>query len=338
MPRALVTGATGLVGSYIVERLRADGWEARALVRDPSRARWLEPLGASLVTGDVLDEASVSRAAEGCDAVFHTAAAVTPRGGWEAFRAPNIDGTRNVIAAAAGARARLLHLSSVAVYGPGARYRSDGERTSEDTPLAPLPDSAFYARSKRESEELVMLAHREGRAWATAVRPCVIYGRRDRQFVPRIGRVLQLGIAPLLGGGRTTLPIVHAASVADAAVRAVATDAAGGRAYNAANDFDVTVRDFFRLAGEGLGRRVRLVPLPAALVSAGVRVGLKAAAMLSGGGLNVVAGSSLSFLTRDNPFTSERARRELGWSPPVPPEVAIPEAFRWWREHRGLDA
>ena len=335
MARALVTGATGLVGSYIVERLRADGWEIRALVRDPARARWLEPLGAALVPGDVLDADSVARAADGCDALFHTAAAVTPRGGWEAFRRPNIDGTAHVVAAAGRGGARLLHLSSVAVYGPSARYRADGEKTSEDTPLAPLPASALYARSKRESEELVLRAHGEGRVWATAVRPCVIYGRRDRQFVPRIARVLRLGVAPLLRGGRTTLPIVHAASVADAAVRAVATDAAGGRAYNAANDFDVTVRDFFRLAGQGLGRRMRLIPLPVPLVSAGVRAGLTVASMLTGGGLNVVAGSSLGFLARDNPFSSERARRELGWSPPVPPEVAIPEAFRWWREHRG---
>ena len=333
MARALVTGATGLVGSYLVERLRADGWDVDALVRDPARAAWLEPLGARLVAGDVLDAGSVAKAAAGCDALFHTAAAVTPRGGWEAFRKPNIEGTAHVVAAAERSGARLLHLSSVAVYGPSARYRADGARTAEDTPLAPLPDSAFYARSKRESEELVLRAHADGRVWASAIRPCVIYGRRDRQFVPRIARVLRLGVAPLLGGGRTTLPIVHAASVADAAVRAVATDAAGGRAYNAANDFDVTVREFFRLAGEGLGRRVRLVPLPAALVSAGIRAGLAVASTLTGGGLNVVAGSSLGFLTRDNPFTSERARRELGWSPPVAPGIAIPEAFRWWREH-----
>jgi nucleoside-diphosphate-sugar epimerase len=332
--RALVTGATGLVGSHLVERLRADGWEVRALVRDPGRAGWLAAPGVQLAAGDVLDADSLRHAAERCDAIFHTAAAVTPRGGWEAFRRPNIDGTTNAIAAAARSGARLLHLSSVAVYGPSARYRADGRPTAEDTPLAPLPESAHYARSKRESEALVMRAHEEGRVWATAVRPCVIYGRRDRQFVPRIARVLRLGVAPLLNGGRSTLPIVHAASVADAAVRAVGTDAAGGRAYNATNDFDVTVRDFFRLAGEGLGRRVHLVPMPARLVSAAVRAGLKVASLATGGGLNVVAGSSLGFLTRDNPFTSERARRELGWSPPVPPAQGIPEAFRWWKEHR----
>jgi nucleoside-diphosphate-sugar epimerase len=281
-----------------------------------------------------MDASGLRRAAEGCDAIFHTAAAVTPRGGWEEFRRPNVDGTRNVIAAAESSGARLLHLSSVAVYGQRGRFRPDGRKTDETTVLGPLPKNAWYARSKREAESMVLDAHRAGRIWATAVRPCVIYGRRDRQFVPRIARVLRFGVAPLLGGGRTTLPIVHAASVADAAVRAVGADVAGGRAYNAANDFAVTVREFFELASAGLGRRVRLVPMPTVVARAAVAVGLRVAVLLSGGRLNVVAGSSLDFLTRDNPFTSERARHELDWSPPVPPEVGIPEAFRWWREHR----
>jgi hypothetical protein len=48
--------------------------------------------------------------------------------------------------------------------------------------------------------------------------------------------------------------------------------------------------------------------------------------------MRVAAVGTLDFLTRDNPFTSERARRELGWAPPVRPEVGIPDAFRWWKE------
>ena len=329
-----MTGATGLVGSHVVERLLSDGWQVRALVREPGAAAWLAAQGVELARGDVLDAPSLAAAATGCTALFHTAAAVTPRGGWEAFRRPNVDGTRNVSEAAGASGARLLHLSSVAVYGPGARYRADGRRTDEDTPLAPLPEGAWYARSKRESEAMVLDAHAAGRVWATAVRPCVIYGPRDRQFVPRLARLLRFGFAPLLGRGRTTLPLVHAASVADGAIRAVTANVAGGRVYNVTNDFALTPREFFRLAGEGLGRRVRLVPVPVAVASLAVRLGLRAASLLTGGSLSVVASGSLDFLTRDNPFTSARARRELGWAPPVTPEAGVPAAFRWWREHR----
>ena len=73
---ALVTGATGLLGSYLVERLLDEGWGVRALVRQPERARWLEEKGATLSAGDITDASSVMSAASGCSLVFHAAASV----------------------------------------------------------------------------------------------------------------------------------------------------------------------------------------------------------------------------------------------------------------------
>src|SRR6185437_2789159 len=133
MPSALVTGATGLVGSHIVERLVAAGWRVRALVRKSDAVRhdaaegwdgvgWLRGQGVELVAGDILDLSAFGQAARGCDVIFHTAAAVTPRTSrvhpYDAYRIPNVNGTRNAIAAAEQTGARLLQLSSVAVYGP----------------------------------------------------------------------------------------------------------------------------------------------------------------------------------------------------------------------------
>lgn len=332
MSRALVTGATGLVGSHLVDRLLADGWSVRALVRAP--APELEARGVETTRGDVLDRESFLRAARATDVVFHTAAAITPSGGWESYRRLNVDGTHNAIAAAEASGARLVHLSSVAVYGPTGRYRANGAKTSEDTPLGPLPDNAYYARSKRESEQLVMEAHAAGRIWATAVRPDVIYGTRDRQFVPRIATILNRGVAPLIGGGTSTLAIVHAANVADGAFLAAMHADAGGRAFNLANDFDVTVREFFELGARGLGKRVRFVPVPFAIANPVFIAGRTILNALTGGKLSVVANASLAMITESNPFTSDRAKRELGWAPRVRPEDGIPEAFRWWLTHR----
>lgn len=332
MARALVTGGTGLVGSYLIERLVRDGWTVRALVRTPSPL--VESFGAESVVGDVLDGPAFARAAAGCDAIFHNAAAITPRGGWEAFRRTNLDGTTNAVDAAAASGARLVHLSSVAVYGSSARQRTDGVKADETTHLAPLRDGAYYARSKRDSEALVLEAHARGRIWSTALRPTVIYGRRDRQFVPRMARFLSYGFAPLIGGGTSIFSLVHAENVADGVVRAATSDVAGGRAYNLANDFPVTVRRVWELAGEGLGRRVRLVRVPMPLARGTLRVVKSVTRALTGGTLSVVSNLSLAVLTRDNPFVSELARRELGWSPTVRPEAGIPDAFRWWAEHR----
>jgi nucleoside-diphosphate-sugar epimerase len=331
LARALVTGATGLVGSHIAERLIATGCEVRALVR--RKSGWLESIGVEQTIGDVLDTASFTAAARGCDTVFHNAAAITESGGWETYRRLNVDGTRGAIAAASSAGARLVQLSSVAVYGPEGRYSTGGKKTSEESPLAALPDGAYYARSKRESEQLVMDAHASGKIWATAVRPTVIYGRRDRQFVPRAARLLRRGFAPLIGGGTSTLSLVHAANVADGAILAARSEIAGGRVYNLAHDFDVTVRDCFLLGAQGLGRSVHFIPIPLSLAGAAVSTFKVVTRLFTGGRWSAVSNASIRMLTKDNPFTSERARRELGWSPRVRPAEGIPDAFRWWREH-----
>lgn len=347
MPTALVTGATGLVGSHIVERLNADGWRVRAMLRSPATAArpspngwdgmgWLRARGTELVAGDILDLSAFVEAARGCDVIFHTAAAVTPPTSrihpYDAYRIPNVNGARNAVAAAEQTGARLLQLSSVAVYGPESRYALD-RPVDESVPLEPIPERAYYSRSKRESEEVVLEAHAAGRIWATAVRPDVIYGDRDRQFVPRVARLARFGFVPLIGGGHSTLAIVHAANVADGAVRAATTERAGGQAYNLANDFDVTVRDFFTLAATGLDRSVHFANVPVGAARMALAAIKRALRILTGGRMSVVSTASIDFVSKNNPFSSERARRELGWNPTVRPETGVPSAFRWWREH-----
>ena len=333
MPTALVTGATGLVGMHLVPRLQREGWRVRALVRDPARAGLLSRADVTLATGDVLEATGFERAARGCDVVFHAAAVITPRGGWEAYRRPNVEGTRNAIAAATSAKARLVHVSSVAVYGDNDRYSADGRKTDESAPLGRIPDTSFYARSKRESEALVFEAQRTGALWATAVRPSVLYGPFDRQFVPRLARTLRHGFAPVIAGGHNTLAIVHAANVADGMVRVAQHDAANGRAFNLANDYDITARDFFERAAMGMDERLRIVSIPFVVARAAFGTFRTLAPMIVGDRFTLATNASLNFLARDNPFCSELARKELGWDPPVHPEEGVVDAFRWWAAH-----
>ena len=329
--RALVTGATGMLGARIVERLLSQGWSARALVRDPEPAAWLAALGVTTVAGDLTDAASLASAARGCDAVFNAAAAIGAGSDHGSFRRVNVTGTQRLIEAAAAAGARLVHVSSTAVFG---RQRYFERPTDESAPLPELPAADAYGRSKQDAERLVLDAHARGHVWAAVVRPPVMYGRRDRQLAPRVGPALERGLFPLIGGGRTRLALVSADAVADGAIRAASTDRAGGRVYHLTNDFDVTVAELVRFAARGLGRRVLALRIPLAVGRVAFR--LLALGLRAGGRRDLAphAAGLLEMLTRDNPFSSERARRELGWAPAIPPAEGIAEAFHWWKQSR----
>ena len=331
MKRALVTGATGMLGGYVVERLLAGGWSVRGLVRDLSRAHAVEALGAQAFVGDVTSGDAVRAAATGCDAIVHAAAAIGPGSHWETFRAGNVVATENVVAAAQAAGSRLVHVSSTSVLG---RDRYFASPTDESAPLPALPARDAYGRSKQEAERLVLAAHASGRIWATVVRPPMMYGRRDRQFTPRLAPLLERGVFPLVAGGRNTLSLVHAHAVADGAVRAVLTDRAGGRVYHLTNDFAVTVADLVRYASLGLRRRIRTPHVPVGAARAAFRALVPLLVVAGRRDLAPHAAGIFEMLTRDNPFTSERARRELLWSPVIRPADGLPEAFRWWSERR----
>jgi nucleoside-diphosphate-sugar epimerase len=93
MRRALVTGATGMLGSYLVQRLIDGGYGVRALARNPERAQWLRDAGADVVQGELADARALIAAADGCAIVVHAAAAIGPQSDWESFRIGNVQGT-----------------------------------------------------------------------------------------------------------------------------------------------------------------------------------------------------------------------------------------------------
>jgi nucleoside-diphosphate-sugar epimerase len=321
----LVTGASGLVGSHVVEALTARGEQVRALVRPGARAAALR-LGAEAVIGDVTDPAAWRGAADGVRAIVHAAAIVQRRGTWEQYVAVNVDATRLAIGAARAAGARLVHISSVAVYGGTAAYPGRPERRDEDYTFQPIAERDFYGRTKRMAEEAVREAGTRGEIAAVALRPTVIYGERDRLFTPRVVRALQGAVIPRIGSGANRLSCVYAGNVAAAAVAALDAPIAGFRAFNVTSDGPpvLSQREFFAAFAAALGTRYRPVPIPRPL--ARLVIGLFTAPRL--------AAAAVSFLTGDNPYVDDRARRELGWCPPWAAPQAIARTVAWFQENK----
>ena len=329
--RVFVTGATGLVGGHVVRRLVERGDAVTGLARSDAAAHALERLGAGAVRGDLSDAAALERGAAGADAVVHAAAVVLSGADWPAFHAANVAPTERVATAAARRGARLVHLSSVAVYGRRETYGGGPGSVAEEFGLdRPLIPGDHYARSKREAEQALWRVAAETGLRAAALRPCVIYGEGDRHFSPRVAAALRWRVAPLVGSGANPLSVVYAANVAAAVLAALDRPEATGP-FNVANDGGLTLREFLERFAVGLGVRLHVLRVPAGaawraarLVDGALRLRHPRAALTS-------LETAVRFLSSPNPYTSARAERVLGWRPVVPAAEAAERTGRAFR-------
>jgi 2-alkyl-3-oxoalkanoate reductase len=323
----LVTGGAGLVGSHVLDALRARGERPppRALVREKSRAI-VEGFGAEAVVGDVTDRAAWERAARGVTAIVHAAALVVTRDSFEEFTRVNVGGTRLAIEAARRSRARLIHVSSVAVYGRAEVYAVGKGGLTEDFGFKPLPDTDFYARTKRTAEQLVRQEAARGGFSGVAIRPNVIYGERDKLFTRRLVANLKRGLVPQIGPGTNHLSCVYAGNVASAIVAVLDAPARPGfRAYNVTRDAppELTQREYFATFAQALGRRPRFIPVPIGAIRLGVGIWTTLLRLFSPGRYAGLGGAAIGFLLGENPYSIEGIRAELGWSPPFDTRTAI---------------
>jgi nucleoside-diphosphate-sugar epimerase len=319
-----VTGATGLVGSHLVEALLARGDAVAVLVRGRGTKSASErgrdsPRGCRVVEGALEDEASLLALADGADVLFHVAGLVAARDEAEFLRVNRDGATAAARAAARAGAGRLVLVSSLAVSGPSA----PGRPVREDA--APRPLTA-YGRSKRAGEAAV----RASGAPLTIVRPSAVYGPRDRAFLP-LFRVAAGGVVPLLGSGEQELTLVHAADLARALVAAAESPRTLGGTYHAGHPEPVTQRGLAEAIGAAVSRRVRCVTLPGPLV----RVALGAAGAVARGlgrAPLLDADKANELLAPGWTCSSAALRRDAGWAAEVPLVRGLEQTARSYRE------
>lgn len=326
--RVFLTGGSGLLGSHIAALLREEGHAVVALCRLEARTTHLESLGCSLAPGDVRDPAeALAPAMVGCTHVVHGAALVYAGGSWPKVRAVNVEGTANVLGAAASAGVgHAVHISSVAVYGSVDRPVDESYATD-----SPIPPTDLYARSKREAETEARRMEAERGLPTTILRPSAVYGERDRLMAPRVARMVRMPVAFLLGSGRNTIPTVYAGNVAVAVSLALAAGL-GGATFDVGMDHPLTQRTLLKELAAGMGRSPGLIPVPAGLVRAGA-AGLEMLGISAPGAAHLPLGRVVRLALGENPYPSKAIRRQLGWEPPHRHEIALRRTGRWLKDH-----
>ena len=329
-PRLFLTGGTGLVGSHVAELWAERGWTVRALVRPDSDTRHLEELGCELVVGDLTRPDTFRGAADGCSVAVHSAAVLGSDWPWETHRAVNVAGTQHVVAECLRARVRrLVHLSSVAVYGHPADHTRLPIDESSPTDVA-VPKSARYERSKRRSEQVVRRSAGSELEW-TILRPEMVMGERDRELTPRVVRHVRRPVVLRVGDGANGLPVVYAGNVALAAWKAANSPEASRRAYNVTDDGTITQRELLETARRITDSGGPVVPVPEPVLRTGVRAMGSMSEMLPRELADVARGRHFWFFANDDPFDGSRIRRELGWTPATEVGEGWERSLEWRR-------
>jgi nucleoside-diphosphate-sugar epimerase len=319
MARVVVTGAAGFVGRALVTRLLARGDSVVRLVHvvDP-RASQLEP---DTYVLDLGRETLPRICFDGAETVFHLAGR-TPLSARErdeasAWQRVNVEGTRAVAEAARAAGARLVHVSSVAVYGPPA-----GAALEEGAPLeenAPLEGRSLYARSKIDGESTVRALGTSGLA-SVVVRPAPVYGPGHHGRLARMLGAVRRGLFPRppAGGVRSHL---HVENLVDALLLLSRHPAAVGGTFNAADAAPQSAREIFDAAVPFCRVRPLVPPVPEWLLRAAAATGDAAGRLL---GRPLPFNSEALDRLRSPFVVSTRRLESLGWKPRRSLREALP--------------
>lgn len=311
MPRALVTGGSGFLGTHLADALAGAGYDVRTLdilPAGPSR------YGHERVLADVRDGDAVARAVSGCDVVVDNAARVPiSRSSLAEYREVNVAGCEHTLEAARQVGAYVLHISSSSIYGV-----TDQLPVTGATPLAPIET---YGQSKMEAEAVVE-ARRSHDFPIASLRPRALMGPgRLGMFDIMFSRVRAGKRVPLLGAGNT-IQLCHVDDFCAAALLAI-EQRSNGTFNIAAEDFSSAIRDDIEALIAAVGSDATVFPIP---VAAG-RVLLPPLALAG-----VLPLTAWHWRAAPSSFWCEveTVTAELGWQPRYSNREALVAAYEHW--------
>ena len=321
--KVFLTGASGFVGSHVLDSLRAGHHEVSILLQHTSNTRFISRHVPEVkVHYGSLDDLSVlTKAMSGVEAVIHCAGKIKALHSSEFYRV-NQAGTCNMVTAANACRESVRHLvyiSSLAVSGPGV-LGCPAEETGEPRPVS------VYGRSKWLGEIEV---RQHCRVPWTILRPAAVYGPRDTEFLPLFQKI-ERGVMPLLSGGKRALNLVYGPDVAAAVLCSLMHERGAGGTYHVAAEPPCTEEKFMQEIAAQFQLRPLRLPIPrSALYLACV---IQEILCRATGRPNILSRQKLPELLAPGWVCStDRIRQELGFTASTSLKDGVGRTFDWYR-------
>ncbi len=324
--KALVTGASGFVGSALCRTLLAAGHEVVAMSRTPEQARKRIGQVLEVRQGSVAFPHEVAEAARGADVVFHAAGLPPGRAPERVLRWLHIAGTENVLRAArhVGVR-RVVYMSTAEV----SLQEGDRMHWDEARALPKIPASA-YARSKLMAEEIA-LAESDATLEVTALRPALLWGEGAVDFYASLVREGRSGGIQLYGGGRNIVATTHIDNLMRAALLAAEAEAAPSRAYYITDAEFLEAREFFSKLSQALS-------LPAPREGGLFNLAWFKATLSRLGGDGGAQRALLINRAKSALFDLSQATRDLNYTASIDLDQAMQKLSAWVQAQGGPDA
>jgi nucleoside-diphosphate-sugar epimerase len=318
----LVAGATGFVGSHLIDALLARRLRVRALVRDVNKAADLEHRGVEVVVGDMIDAKTWNNAVRGADTIYHCAAVTENEVSASQAHEANLTGLRNLLDAVRSAgRGRVVLLTGLSVLGV-----RDLDNATEDLPRRRRGDPDIDA--KVEAEELALQYHEQYGVDLTILRPSFIYGPRDLRNLPSLVNAIRAGKFIYLGSRQNIVPLVHVQDAVRAMLLAASSERARGRVYHIADGTRTTMEEVVTFLACHIGAEPPRHVLP---VFSARAVWLLGAQLVRFGCLHraPLTWSELLFVGTSRFVDVSRAEDELGYAPRVMFREGMAATLKW---------
>jgi dihydroflavonol-4-reductase len=318
-----LTGASGYTGQHLLRALRLRGDRVTVLVRPQSITTELTALASRVVPGDLRDQAAIESLVQGAEGVLHVAAVYRTAGHPDSYyREVNLEGSRRLFEAALrhGVE-RLVHTSTVGVHGHIAHAPAD-----EDAPYSP---GDIYQETKAEADRLALALHRERGLPVAIVRPGAIYGPGETRLL-KLFRAIAHSRYAIVGTGRTFYHPVFIDDLVQGFLLALDHPRAVGEAFIIAGPRYVSQRELADTVARHTGGRVWPFRIPATpLIVAG---SLCEALCVPLGIEPPLHRRRMEFWVKSRAFSTDKARRILGYAPEVDWDEGVRRTAAAYRE------